>query len=837
MGPQGTKVGSAYIELTARTDKYQRQMAEADAQARRTTDAIRTGMKRAEDASARFGAQMQTTMQKSVVATNGLQASLMNVHTVLGLIGGVAVGKAIIDIADKFSLMRSRIRLVTQAGEDMLAIEEALTMQALRNRADLQSTVDLYTRLRQSRKDLSDEAARNLVDLWSKTLIISASSAQEAASSTMQFSQAMAAGVLQGQELRSVIQGNAAFAVYLAEGLGITTGQLKQMGEEGKISLDAITAAMKKVGNSIEEDFAKKALTVGQALVNVETSLVRFIGLQDQGAGASRSLAEWINVVALNFDRLGNALIEAGKSAAIGLSIGLILGMVKALRSLTVEMRTAATSAKSLGAAMTFLGGPWGIILGAIAAGAISVAGSFMDLRTEAQKAEDAMNGVRDQIAATDEVIAQWKSEGIEAGLDEIATKADAASEKIAKLTRTMIENGAAAKAMAEGQQLQKNVDLANALADAQKELARLETPAWIDGYGRAPDGILTGSDRDIAAVKKRIADMQRELAAGFARSSDIAASPLSIWKTPDQTKTTKTPPGDTTAKAIAELSGYYTALEQLERNLADIRKAEAEGATGASRAAVQAMLDYLDATGDVVTVLERMKELSGGILSPADARLIDQFVAAAQFKDLPSAVRDMIPNMGVGLPDEAVADAGSQHWATFEQRIADATKFGLMNAIETGDWGDAFGQILTDVTRDALSRALDVLWDALAEIDWNGAGAGGTGWGSFFNAVGGSFKPMSGGGAVRAGEMLRVGELGSEWFMPKVDGYIVPNGAGKSLSALTQVSIGDTHLHVNGLANGVTTDQLAAVLEAHARSLPAAIDARVTDRKKRGAY
>jgi tape measure domain-containing protein len=816
MGPQGTKVGSAYIEMTAKTDKFQRGMADMDAQTRR------------------FTAKVRQEIEKTDAKIKGMTGSIGMLSSAFAAIGGAAVAGQMIKVADTFAQMRNKLSLVVKEGESLVEVEEKLYQLAIRNRAALEPTVALYTRLRSARSDLSDEQALKIVDTWNKTLVISGASAGGAAAATIQLSQAMAGGVLRAEEFNSIVENNTRAVQLFAASLGVGMGELRALVNEGKVGFDQLVKAMTTDAGAVGDEFNSMSTTVAQALTNLETAMIRFVGLQDQQFEGSKKLAEWISILANNFDLLGNALIEAGKSAAIGLSIGLILGMVKALRSLTVEMRTAATSAKSLGAAMTFLGGPWGIILGAIAAGAISIAGSFMDLRTEAQKAEDAMKGVRDQIAATDEVIAQWKSAGIEAGLDEIATKADAASEKIAKLTRTMIENGAAAKAMAEGQQLQKNVDLANALADAQKELARLETPAWIDGYGRAPDGILTGSDRDIAAVKKRIADMQRDLAAGFARSSDIAASPLSIWKPTTEPMASTTPAAASTAKAISELSGYYTALEQLERDLADIWKAEADGATGASRAAVQAMLDYLDATGDVVTVLERMKELSGGILSPADARLIDQFVAAAQFKDLPSAVRDMIPNMGVGLPDEAVTDAGAQHWATFEQRIADATKFGLMNAIETGDWADAFGQILTDVTRDALSNAIDVLFKALGDIKWDGAG---TGWGSFFNAVGGSFKPMSSGGPVRAGEMLRVGELGSEWFMPKVDGYIVPNGGMQSLGSLSQVSIGDTHLHVNGLANGVTTDQLAAVLEAHRRALPGMIDARVTDRKKRGAY
>jgi len=84
--------------------------------------------------------------------------------------------------------MRSRIRLVTQEGDCLYDIEDKLAKQAMTNRADLKETVGLYTRVRQSRADLSDAAMQNLVDKWSKSLIISASSAREAASSTQQFS-------------------------------------------------------------------------------------------------------------------------------------------------------------------------------------------------------------------------------------------------------------------------------------------------------------------------------------------------------------------------------------------------------------------------------------------------------------------------------------------------------------------------------------------------------------------------------------------------------------------------------------------------------------------------
>lgn len=910
MGPaQGHKVGSVFIAIEGKKEGFSATMAKA----------------KAEGAAA--GASISGAMDKAKASTNGLTTSLNGLHTVLGVIGGAALLKSTIDIADKFSLMRSRIRLVTQAGEDMLEIEQQLTNQALRNRAALEPTVALYTRLRQSRADLTDKAAQNLVDLWSKTLIISASSAQEAASSTMQFSQAMAAGVLAGQELRSVIQGNSAFAVYLAQGLGITTGELKRLGEEGKISLDAITDAMAKVGDTIEHDFAKKALTVHQALINVETSMIRWIGLADQGAGGSAKLADWINTVAMNFDKLATVVIAVAASVGTAFAVNAVMGAVTALRALIVQMRLAATAGVALRSVMAFMGGPWGIALGAAVAAVMALGEAMTDTRTATEIAADRMDKMADAIDATNEAILRDRAmKGLVDDLDDVGTAADAVTLKVAAIRAEMVKTGQAAKlaaqdalmmadfeAMQEVARLQAQLDEQLALKAARGTRTKRTTlggtpemsPEQIEELRRAVEAI----ERKRADVQARLQQVLHADAASFlptlpsdkgAAAPDPAAildkqlqlelarargqkervaqleDELAVMQLTTQLIERGMKAEEANARAVAHVSalrraqvsdvevlaGYTSELEDLNNELLEIEKARAAGATNSSRAAMQAMLDYLNATDDVATVLGKIRDLSGDLLSPEDAKALQAMVDAIdamQWDKIGRGARDAANDNVAFLANNApeVAFANDEFEQRMSETIANATKQGLIWGIETGDWGDVFAGILTDIVRESLSSAMDVLFDALSKIDWgmlfNGV-AGGTGWGGFFAAMGagfgggagiaggggnklGSYLNRAEGGPVKAGEMLRVGELGSEWFVPNKDGFIIPAGGMKARSAIMPVSIGETHLHVNGLANGVTTEQLSAALEAHRRALPAAIDRRVADRLQRGAY
>jgi hypothetical protein len=503
------------------------------------------------------------------------------------------------------------------------------------------------------------------------------------------------------------------------------------------------------------------AMTVSQAMTNLETATIRFVGAVDEATGGSQGLAALITMLAEAIEVF--TIFARGSSPAIE------------------QMKTQTQSLRE-----------------AIAATQNEIAkGGLKDLGNDASAAIAPLTEVEEKIAA------------IQKRLKETGDGA-----RFAAISR--IEGGLIL-------QLKE-------IGELEKEMRSLTTRQ----VGRGGDaGFTVGSKAQIKATQDALDEARRAYGDALTNLDNLRNTPAKAF-IPDPVK----PKADAEKKKkeIADLNGYMTDLERLEKDLAEIRTAQGEGATNASRAALQAMLDYLEATGDVYTVLEKIQALPGNILDPSDVSKIEMFVAATKAAQFGSQTAE-INKLGFDPADilPGVIEATPTAWDGFEQRIAEATKFGLINAIETGEWGDAFGQILTDVTRDALNNALDVLWEALSQIDWGGQGQG---WAGFFNMVGGSFQPRAGGGPVGAGQRYRVGEMGSEWFVPKTDGYIVPNGGmGKSLGAPMQISVGGAQVIIQGDASERTAAMIAESLTAYTRALPGMIDQRVTDRQKRGAY
>lgn len=179
-------------------------------------------------------------------------------------------------------------------------------------------------------------------------------------------------------------------------------------------------------------------------------------------------------------------------------------------------------------------------------------------------------------------------------------------------------------------------------------------------------------------------------------------------------------------------------------------------------------------------------------------------------------------------------------NWENFGEDAADAFKYGLKTAIQDGDWGEAFGEVLSGILDNAFSNAMDDLFDAISKIDWTGNG--GTGWGGLISSIGSSFGGgKAAGGRVKAGTSYTIGELGPERFVPDVNGSIVSNKdmtGGRSGDLSMRSGATNVNVVVNGNMDNVTKADLGtAITAAISKAVPPMVDQRVTDRKMRGAY
>src|SRR5690606_17759855 len=103
------------------------------------------------------------------------------------------------------------------------------------------------------------------------------SSASEANSSVRQFSQAMASGVLRGDEFNSIMENSPRLARALADGLNVPVGALRKMAEEGELTSDRVVAAIESQSEVIEREFQKVPLTVSRATQKVRNALLKLV--------------------------------------------------------------------------------------------------------------------------------------------------------------------------------------------------------------------------------------------------------------------------------------------------------------------------------------------------------------------------------------------------------------------------------------------------------------------------------------------------------------------------------------------------------------------------------
>jgi tape measure domain-containing protein len=125
------------------------------------------------------------------------------------------------------------MRLVVGEGDALASALNGVVGVATRTGSELESVGTLFSRLAQAGKDAglgSQQAAQqalSLTEAISQAIQIGGSSAQASEAAIQQLIQGLQSGVLRGEEFNSVMEQAPRLARALADGLGVTTGELR----------------------------------------------------------------------------------------------------------------------------------------------------------------------------------------------------------------------------------------------------------------------------------------------------------------------------------------------------------------------------------------------------------------------------------------------------------------------------------------------------------------------------------------------------------------------------------------------------------------------------------
>ncbi|MBY5146789.1 phage tail tape measure protein [Enterobacter hormaechei] len=278
-----------------------------------------------------------------------------------------ATGK-IVQIADEWNSVNARLKQASSSADDFAASQRQLMEISQRTGTAFSDNANLFSRAAASMREYgysSDEVLK-ITEAVSTGLKLSGANTQEASSVITQFSQALAQGVLRGEEFNAVNEAGDRVIRALAAGMGVARKDLKSMAEQGQLTIDKVVPALMSQLGALQGEFASMPQTVSGSLQKVTNSFMAWVGGVNQATGATDALSGGLDNVAQTLDSFTSSAVSGALSdvadnmstittvagALVGVGLARYLsGVVTSASSATAALISAAKSEVALAVA------------------------------------------------------------------------------------------------------------------------------------------------------------------------------------------------------------------------------------------------------------------------------------------------------------------------------------------------------------------------------------------------------------------------------------------------------------------------------------------------------
>ena len=246
----------------------------------------------------------------------------------------------IVQVADAWNMMGARLKLATAGQNEFVTAQKALFDIAQRIGVPIQEVSTLYGKLQQAVRMLGGEQkdALTITESISQALRLSGASATEAQSSLLQFGQALASGVLRGEEFNSVVENSPRLAQALADGLNVPIGRLRKLAEEGRLTADVVVNALMSQKDKLAAEYSQLPATVSQAFQRLQNAFGQWVAQVDAATGITKKLADGLTWLATNLDTVMQWLKKIAE-------VGLAVLIYRLLPALAIAWQTAGAAA------------------------------------------------------------------------------------------------------------------------------------------------------------------------------------------------------------------------------------------------------------------------------------------------------------------------------------------------------------------------------------------------------------------------------------------------------------------------------------------------------------
>lgn len=177
----------------------------------------------------------------------------------------------LIKSGDEYIQTMARLKTIEDGSKTGQELQDSIMAAAQRSRTGFGIMADSVAKLRLQAGEAfkSNDEAIAFAEQLNKLYKIGGTSLEQQKAGTLQITQALASGVLRGDEFNSMMENAPLVAQKLARHLGVSVGQLRAMAKDGQLTGDILKSAL--LGSAVETnaEFAKMPMTFADMMTQV----------------------------------------------------------------------------------------------------------------------------------------------------------------------------------------------------------------------------------------------------------------------------------------------------------------------------------------------------------------------------------------------------------------------------------------------------------------------------------------------------------------------------------------------------------------------------------------
>ena len=265
-------------------------------------DQMEQNIRQADKAQSKFN----NTIQEGSSAAGGM---LSQIKKIAVAVGGLATVKKLVDLSDDLSSTKARLNLIVDDGGSVEALEKKIMASAQRSRASYLTTAKAISQMGLMAGDAfaNNDELIAFTETLNKAFVNVGAGTQQIEAATLQLTQAMASGVLRGEELNSVFENAQPVIQAIADYLGEPIGKIRTLAAEGKITADIVKNSLLMAADDINAKFESMPMTWSQVFTKASNIALQVI----------QPLLNGINWLANNISIIGPAVLALAGAFAV----------------------------------------------------------------------------------------------------------------------------------------------------------------------------------------------------------------------------------------------------------------------------------------------------------------------------------------------------------------------------------------------------------------------------------------------------------------------------------------------------------------------------------------